>query len=93
MLVDAHTHLLPRDYPADAPECFPRMQPVDGDTARTLLFGAMRFHELTQTSTPFSCASGPRYASHSQTMMAMSTGQGSGLTPSAEYHRYMIGRM
>ena len=43
MLVDAHAHLLPRDYPADAPECFPRMEPIDGDTARTLLFGAMRF--------------------------------------------------
>ena len=43
MLVDAHAHLLPRDYPADAPECFPRMEPVDGDTARTLVFGPMRF--------------------------------------------------
>jgi aminocarboxymuconate-semialdehyde decarboxylase len=43
VLVDAHAHLLPRDYPADAPECFPRMEPIDGDTARTLLFGAMRF--------------------------------------------------
>jgi aminocarboxymuconate-semialdehyde decarboxylase len=43
VLIDAHTHLLPRDYPADAPECFPRMAPVDGDTARTLLFGAMRY--------------------------------------------------
>jgi aminocarboxymuconate-semialdehyde decarboxylase len=43
MLVDAHAHLLPRDYPADAPACFPRMEPVDGDTARTLLFGAVRF--------------------------------------------------
>ncbi|MCI2416522.1 amidohydrolase family protein [Saccharopolyspora sp. K220] len=43
MLVDAHAHLLPFDYPADAPECFPRMEPIDGDTARTLLFGATRF--------------------------------------------------
>ncbi|MEU2348905.1 amidohydrolase family protein [Modestobacter sp. NPDC049651] len=43
MLVDAHAHLLPRDYPADAPACFPRMEPVDGDTARTLVFGQMRF--------------------------------------------------
>jgi aminocarboxymuconate-semialdehyde decarboxylase len=43
VLVDAHTHLLPRDYPADAPECFPRMEPVDGDSARTLLFGAVKF--------------------------------------------------
>ncbi|PXY22160.1 amidohydrolase family protein [Prauserella muralis] len=43
MLVDTHAHLLPRDYPADAPECFPRMEAVDGDTARTLLFGSVRF--------------------------------------------------
>ncbi|MGY1643770.1 amidohydrolase family protein [Geodermatophilus sp. SYSU D00703] len=43
MLVDTHAHLLPYDYPADAPECFPRMEPVDGETARTLLFGQMQF--------------------------------------------------
>jgi aminocarboxymuconate-semialdehyde decarboxylase len=43
VLVDAHAHLLPRDYPADAPECFPRMEPVDGSTARTLVFGTTRF--------------------------------------------------
>lgn len=43
MLVDAHAHLLPRDYPADAPDCFPRMEAIDGDTARLLLFGAVRF--------------------------------------------------
>lgn len=43
MLVDAHAHLLPRDYPADAPGCFPRMEPIDGDTARLLLFGEVRF--------------------------------------------------
>jgi aminocarboxymuconate-semialdehyde decarboxylase len=43
VLVDAHAHLLPRDYPADAPDCFPRMEAIDGDTARLLLFGAMRF--------------------------------------------------
>jgi aminocarboxymuconate-semialdehyde decarboxylase len=43
MLVDTHAHLLPHDYPADAPECFPRMEPVDGETARTLVFGQMRF--------------------------------------------------
>lgn len=42
-VVDAHAHLLPRDYPADAPECFPRMEPIDGDTARTLLFGRTKF--------------------------------------------------
>ncbi len=43
MLVDAHAHLLPRDYPPGAPECFPRMEPVDGSTARTLVFGGLRF--------------------------------------------------
>lgn len=43
MLVDAHAHLLPRDYPADAPECFPRMEPIDGETARLLLFGRTRY--------------------------------------------------
>ena len=43
MLVDAHAHMLPREYPADAPECFPRMEPIDGDTARLLLFGTMRY--------------------------------------------------
>jgi aminocarboxymuconate-semialdehyde decarboxylase len=43
LLVDAHAHLLPRDYPPNAPECFPRMEPVDGSTARTLTFGPVRF--------------------------------------------------
>ncbi|GAA5069004.1 aminocarboxymuconate-semialdehyde decarboxylase [Thermocatellispora tengchongensis] len=43
MLVDAHAHLLPRDYPAGSPACFPRMEPIDGDTARLLLFGNTRF--------------------------------------------------
>jgi len=43
VLIDAHAHLLPRDYPPDAPGCFPRMEPVDGSTARTLVFGALRF--------------------------------------------------
>jgi aminocarboxymuconate-semialdehyde decarboxylase len=43
VLVDAHAHVLPPDYPADAPECFPRMEPIDGDTARTLVFGRTRY--------------------------------------------------
>lgn len=43
MLIDTHAHLLPAGYPADAPACFPRMAPIQGDTARTLEFGAMRF--------------------------------------------------
>jgi aminocarboxymuconate-semialdehyde decarboxylase len=43
LLIDAHAHLLPRDYPADAPACFPRMDPIDGDSARLLVFGATRF--------------------------------------------------
>lgn len=43
MLIDTHAHLLPAGYPADAPECFPRMTPIEGNTARILEFGAMRF--------------------------------------------------
>jgi aminocarboxymuconate-semialdehyde decarboxylase len=43
VLVDAHAHVLPGDYPPDAPDCFPRMEPIDGSTARTLVFGPMRF--------------------------------------------------
>jgi aminocarboxymuconate-semialdehyde decarboxylase len=43
MLIDAHAHLLPRDYPADAPECFPRMDPIDGETARMLIFGRVEY--------------------------------------------------
>ena len=43
MLVDAHAHLLPRDYPPDAPACFPQMEPVEESTDRFLVFGAMRF--------------------------------------------------
>jgi len=43
MLIDVHAHLLPRDYPADAPECFPRMDPVDGSSARLLNYGPFKF--------------------------------------------------
>ncbi len=43
MLVDAHAHLLPRDYPADAPACFPRMEPIEDSTDRLLIFGPTRF--------------------------------------------------
>jgi aminocarboxymuconate-semialdehyde decarboxylase len=43
MLIDAHAHLLPGDYPADAPECFPRMDPVEGETARMLNYGPFKF--------------------------------------------------
>ena len=43
MLVDAHCHLLPRDYPPGAPACFPQMEPVEQSTDRMLVFGAMRF--------------------------------------------------
>jgi aminocarboxymuconate-semialdehyde decarboxylase len=43
LLVDAHAHLLPRDYPADAPDCFPRMEAVAGSTDLTLVFGPTRF--------------------------------------------------
>jgi aminocarboxymuconate-semialdehyde decarboxylase len=43
VLVDAHAHMLPRDYPEDAPACFPQMEPVADSTDRTLIFGATRF--------------------------------------------------
>ena len=43
MLIDAHTHLLPSDYPPDAPACFPQMEPVEGSTDRMLVFGPTRF--------------------------------------------------
>jgi aminocarboxymuconate-semialdehyde decarboxylase len=43
VLVDAHAHVLPGDYPPDAPECFPHMEPIDGSTARTLVFAGLRF--------------------------------------------------
>ena len=43
MLVDAHAHLLPRDYPADAPDCFPHMEAIADSSDRMLLFGAMQF--------------------------------------------------
>jgi aminocarboxymuconate-semialdehyde decarboxylase len=43
VLVDAHAHVLPGGYPPDAPECFPRMEAIEGSTARMLVFGSMRF--------------------------------------------------
>lgn len=43
MLIDAHAHLLPREYPADAPECFPRMDSVDAESARLLTYGPFKF--------------------------------------------------
>ena len=43
MLIDAHAHLLPRDYPPDAPACFPRMEPIEDSTDRLLVFGPTRF--------------------------------------------------
>lgn len=43
MIVDAHAHLLPKDYPADAPECFPSMEPIEGSADRLLVNGSMRF--------------------------------------------------
>ncbi|HEY7223903.1 MAG TPA: amidohydrolase family protein [Micromonosporaceae bacterium] len=43
MLIDAHAHVLPGVYPADAPACFPRMDPVEGETARTLNYGPFKF--------------------------------------------------
>jgi aminocarboxymuconate-semialdehyde decarboxylase len=43
VLVDAHAHLLPRDYPQDAPACFPQMEPIEDSTDRLLVFGPTRF--------------------------------------------------
>ncbi len=41
MIIDAHAHVIPKDYPHR--EGFPAMEPVAGDTARTLVFGSTRF--------------------------------------------------
>lgn len=41
MIIDAHAHVIPKDYPTR--DGFPVMEPVDDDTARTLVFGATRF--------------------------------------------------
>ncbi|WP_119696057.1 amidohydrolase family protein [Microbacterium halotolerans] len=43
MIVDAHAHFLPGDYPSGAPECFPHMEPIDGSDSRLLVFDKMRF--------------------------------------------------
>jgi len=43
VIVDAHAHLLPKDYPADAPSCFPSMEPIENSADRLLVFGQMRF--------------------------------------------------
>jgi aminocarboxymuconate-semialdehyde decarboxylase len=43
VIVDAHAHLLPSDYPANAPKCFPHMEPVEGTTDRLLVFDQTRF--------------------------------------------------
>lgn len=41
MIIDAHAHVIPKSYPTR--DGFPVMEPIDGDTARTLVFGATRF--------------------------------------------------
>jgi aminocarboxymuconate-semialdehyde decarboxylase len=43
VIVDAHAHLLPKDYPDDAPECFPRMDPITDSADRHLVFGKTKF--------------------------------------------------
>jgi len=43
-IIDAHAHVLPKDYPVR--DGFPRMTPIDGDTAREMFFGA--FHYLAK---------------------------------------------
>ena len=47
MLIDVHAHMLPRDYPADAPECFPRMDPVDGRVVINFIRQALCGEPLT----------------------------------------------
>jgi len=41
VIIDAHAHVIPKDHPAR--DGFPVMEPIDADTARTLVFGATRF--------------------------------------------------
>lgn len=43
MIVDAHAHFIPADYPEGSPECFPHMEPVEGSSDRLLVFDKMRF--------------------------------------------------
>ncbi|MCR2765074.1 amidohydrolase [Microbacterium sp. zg.B48] len=43
MIIDAHAHLLPKDYPSDAPGCFPHMEAIEDSTSRLLVFGKTRF--------------------------------------------------
>jgi hypothetical protein len=47
-----------------------------------VVFGALRAQVEILTSRPSSIASLVKYAPHSHSMMATSTGQGAGLTPS-----------
>lgn len=41
MIIDAHAHVIPGSFPSR--EGFPAMDPIDADTARTLVFGPTRF--------------------------------------------------
>ncbi len=41
MIIDAHAHIIPKDFPVE--DGFPRMDAIDHDTARTLMFGATSF--------------------------------------------------
>lgn len=41
MIIDAHAHVIPGTFPSR--EGFPAMEPIDADTARTLVFGTTRF--------------------------------------------------
>lgn len=41
MIIDAHAHVIPGVFPPR--EGFPAMEPIDADTARTLVFGPTRF--------------------------------------------------
>jgi aminocarboxymuconate-semialdehyde decarboxylase len=41
--IDCHAHVIPFDYPADSPACFPSMEPIPGESARTLVTSTLRF--------------------------------------------------
>jgi aminocarboxymuconate-semialdehyde decarboxylase len=43
MLIDSHAHVIPGEYPADGPACFPTMELLPDRTERRLSWGTMTF--------------------------------------------------
>jgi len=43
LIIDAHAHFIPYDYPDGSPTCFPSMEPIDGEKARILVKDDLRF--------------------------------------------------